>query len=60
MLDLFSMTLQNLRRRKLRTLLTVAGIAVGTILITVVSCLGDTGKAIFGAELKSMGFGKHR
>lgn len=55
MLDLFSMTLQNLRRRKLRTLLTVAGIAVGTILITVVSCLGDTGKAIFGAELKSMG-----
>lgn len=55
MLDLFSMTLQNLRRRGLRTLLTVAGIAVGTVLITVVSCLGDTGKAIFGAELKSMG-----
>ena len=36
MLDLFSMTLQNLRRRRLRTLLTVAGIAVGTVVITVV------------------------
>ena len=55
MLELLRMTAKNLNRKKLRTFLTVCGIAVGTLLITVVSVLGDTGKSLIGRELKSMG-----
>lgn len=55
MLELIRMTAGNLRRKRLRTLLTVAGIAVGTLLISLVSFLGDAGKDVIGNELKSMG-----
>jgi len=55
MTELIRSTIKHLRRKRLRTLLTVAGIAVGTLLITLVSVLGDTGKAIIGNELNGMG-----
>ncbi len=55
MLELIRMTAHHLRRKRLRTLLTVAGIAVGTLLISLVSFLGDAGKEVIGKELKSMG-----
>ncbi len=55
MLELVRMTANNLRRKKLRTFLTVAGIGVGTLLISLVSFLGDAGKDVIGNELKSMG-----
>ena len=55
MAELIKMTLKNLGRKRLRTALTVAGIGVGTLLITVVSFLGDAGKELMGTELKSMG-----
>lgn len=55
MLDILRVTWQNFCRKRLRTLLTVAGISVGTVLITVVSFLGDAGKTMVGQELKSMG-----
>lgn len=54
-MELLFSTVKHLRRKRLRTLLTVAGIAVGTLLITLVSVLGDTGKAIVGEELNGMG-----
>lgn len=55
MIELIKSTAKNLCKRKLRTLLTVAGISVGTLLITLVSVLGDTGKTIIGKELNGMG-----
>lgn len=55
MLELIKSTAKNLFKKRLRTLLTVAGIGVGTLLITLVSVLGDTGKAIIGKELSGMG-----
>ncbi len=55
MTELIKSTVKNLRKKWLRTLLTVAGIGVGTLLITLVSILGDTGKAIIGKELNGMG-----
>lgn len=55
MIDILRMTWQNFRRKRLRSLLTVAGISVGTVLITVVSFLGTAGKTVVGRELKSMG-----
>ncbi len=54
-MELLWSTVKHLRRKRLRTLLTVAGIGVGTLLITLVSVLGDTGKAIVGEELNGMG-----
>lgn len=53
--DLLRQTLQNFHRRRLRSLLTVAGIAVGTLLVTMVSLLGASGQTVVGDELKSMG-----
>ncbi len=55
MFERICMTFNHLRRKRLRTLLTVAGIAVGTLLISLVSFLGDAGKTVVGNELKSMG-----
>ncbi len=55
MSELIKSTVKNLCKKRLRTLLTVAGIGVGTLLITLVSVLGDTGKAIIGKELNGMG-----
>ncbi len=53
--DLLRLTWQNFRRRRLRSLLTVAGIAVGTLLVTMVSFLGESGQEMVGRELTSMG-----
>ena len=55
MAELLKSTIKLLCKKRLRTLLTVAGIGVGTLLITLVSVLGDTGKAIIGNELNGMG-----
>lgn len=55
MFEIMKMTFRQFRRRKLRSVLTVAGIGVGTLLITLVSFLGDTGKSVMGEELRSMG-----
>lgn len=55
MFDIFRMTWRNFCRKKLRSILTIAGIGVGTLLITLVSCLGDTGKAVMSKELRDMG-----
>lgn len=54
-MDLLKGTVRRLFRKRLRTFLTVAGIGVGTLLITLVSVLGDTGKAIVSDELNGMG-----
>lgn len=55
MFEMIRMTFRQFMRRKLRSLLTVAGIGVGTLLITLVSFLGDTGKAMMEDELRNMG-----
>ncbi len=55
MIEMVRMIARDLYRRKLRALLTIGGIAVGTLLICLVSFLGDTGKDVVGGELKSMG-----
>ncbi|MBQ6706870.1 MAG: ABC transporter permease [Clostridia bacterium] len=53
--DLVRLTFKNFHRRRLRSLLTVAGIAVGTLLVTMVSFLGSAGQSMVGKELTSMG-----
>ncbi len=55
MSDLVRLTFKNFQRRRLRSLLTVAGIAVGTLLVTMVSFLGSAGQTMVGKELTSMG-----
>ncbi len=53
--DLLRLTLKNFHRRRLRSVLTIAGIAVGTLLVTMVSFLGSAGQTMVGRELTSMG-----
>lgn len=48
---------RSLWRKRLRTLLTVAGIVIGVALVTVVTLIGDAGKRTVSGELESMGLG---
>lgn len=57
MWELIRDALRNLFRRRGRAALTVGGIAVGVLLVSLVSVVGDTGKAIIDAELDNMGVG---
>lgn len=53
--EILRTTRRQLLRKRLRTVLTVAGIAVGTLLISLVSFLGNAGKNMVGQELRNMG-----
>lgn len=44
-----------LRRRRLRTLLTVSSIAIGTAMVVLILCIGRIGTDAIGNELASMG-----
>ena len=53
--DLITMCVQNLLRRKVRTLLTVVGVVVGTCAIVVMISIGVGMQASTDAMLASMG-----
>lgn len=48
---------RNIRRKRLRSLLTVAGIAIGVLSVVIVSIIGEVGKSAVNQELDSMGIG---
>lgn len=56
-MELIKIAFRNLFRRRMRTALTVGGIAVGMFLVSVVSVIGSAGKTMAMRELNSMGVG---
>ncbi len=55
--ELIKSAFRNLFRRRGRTVLTVVGIAVGVLLVSLVSVVGNTGETIINGELDNMGVG---
>lgn len=56
-MELIKTAFQNLRRRRGRTALTVCGIAVGMLMVSLVSVIGNAGETLATTELNSMGVG---
>lgn len=57
MIDLIKNGWINLFRKKIRTFLTIGGIAIGVMSVTVISMIGEIGKYAIQSELSSMGIG---
>lgn len=55
--DLLICSVKNLYRKKLRTTLTIMGIAVGACSVIVINAIGDSGKFAVNSELDSLGLG---
>ena len=55
MIDIIRSGFRCLFRSKLRSFLTIAGIAVGVMSVVVVSSIGEIGKASINSELSGMG-----
>ena len=55
MKDIVVCALKNLSRKRVRTLLTMASITIGVMLVVVVSLIGSAGKAAVNNELESLG-----
>ena len=55
--DSFLFALRHIRRKRLRAVLTAAGIAVGVLSVVIVSIIGEVGKSAVNRELDSMGIG---
>ena len=55
MRDIWRSAWQGIARRRLRTGLTVGGIAVGAALVMLIASIGAMGERAVGAELQSMG-----
>ena len=47
--------LRSIARKKLRSMLTIFGIAIGVLSVSLISMIGEVGKAQINAELNSMG-----
>lgn len=47
--------LRNIFRKKLRSLLTVSGVAIGVISVLIISSIGEIGKQTINSELDSLG-----
>ena len=48
---------RHMKRKRLRSLLTVTGIAIGVLSVVIVSIIGEVGKSAVNRELDSMGIG---
>lgn len=57
MTELLLNACRSLWRKRLRTLLTAAGIVIGVALVTIVTLIGDAGKRTVSGELENMGLG---
>ena len=53
--DLFALALKNIRRKKLRSVLTMLGIIIGVASVAVVMAIGSGGKAAIAGELDRFG-----
>ena len=56
-MELIKTAFRNLLRRRGRTALTVSGIAVGMLMVSLVSVIGNAGESLATNELNSMGVG---
>lgn len=56
-MELIKTAIRNLLRRRGRTALTVSGIAVGMLMVSLVSVIGSAGESLATNELNSMGVG---
>lgn len=55
MLDFFRQRVSGILRGRLRSALTIAGIAIGVFSVVVISCVGQSGSALVSAQLGAMG-----
>lgn len=55
MLDCIKNALRNIFRKKLRSILTIAGIAIGVFSVVIISIIGEVGKGVINGELNSIG-----
>ena len=51
MRDIWAGALSGLFRKKLHTILTISGIAVGVMMVVIVSLVGNAGKAVVNTEI---------
>ncbi|MDR2183785.1 MAG: ABC transporter permease [Clostridiales bacterium] len=59
-LDIFTMALRNMLKRKLRTILTVSGVAIGSVAITLMVSLGVAVNLQHQAQIEQMGHRANR
>ena len=57
MTDLLKSAVKNLRRRRLRTFLTICSIAIGLTAVVLIFTISGYGKMALNQELESMGLG---
>ncbi len=55
MIDLFVVCAKNIRRKKMRSMLTVLSIAIGVGSVVLISSIGNIGRYFIGNELSSLG-----
>lgn len=49
------LSLRNIKRKKFRTVLTIAGIVIGVASVVIISTIGDIGKVVLDKEFSSLG-----
>lgn len=49
--------IKNIFRKKMRSLLTISGVAIGVVSVLIISSIGDIGKHTINQELESVGIG---
>lgn len=54
-MDAFVLAFKNIRRRKVRSFLTILGISIGILSVLVVNCISENGKSAINAELDNLG-----
>lgn len=57
MIEILACAIKNLSRKRFRTFLTIAGIAIGVASVVLISTIGDVGKKVINDELDSLGIG---
>ena len=56
-MEVFAFALRHIFRKKVRAMLTIAGILIGVLSVVIVSVIGEVGKKAVNQELDSMGIG---
>ncbi|MEG2295232.1 MAG: ABC transporter permease [Oscillospiraceae bacterium] len=54
-LENIALSLRNIKRKKFRTVLTIAGIVIGVASVVIISTIGDIGKIVLDKEFSSLG-----
>lgn len=57
LIDCIISSFKSIRRKRLRSALTITGIGIGVLSVVIISIIGETGKLTLNSELDSMGIG---